>query len=132
MTSSEDQQFPMLKNTQPHGHLMGNNVKSTLTGYMRFYTWSLFLELAVMRNLKMRTSKWEVAWSLFLELATVDGRFFLFKWGLTCCQRGRHFDLLWGRAINLSKNSISHYFSLSGNEKLKMRNSKCLGLVPIS
>ena len=26
---------PMLKNTQPHGHLMGNNVKSTLTGYMR-------------------------------------------------------------------------------------------------
>ena len=70
----------MLKNTQPHGHLMGNNVKSILTGYMRFYPWSLFL-----------------------ELATVGGRFFLFKWGLTCCQRGRYFDLLWGSSYKALK-----------------------------
>ena len=42
--------------------------------------------------------------------------FFLIK----KCQGGIHFDLLWARAINLSKNSISHYFSLSVNEKFKM------------
>ena len=59
---------------------MGNNVKSILTGYMRFYPWSLFL-----------------------ELATVGGRFFLFKWGLTCCQRGRYFDLLWGSSYKALK-----------------------------
>ena len=35
-------------------------------------------------------------WFIFLELATVGGRFFLFKWGVTCCQRGKNFDLLWG------------------------------------
>ena len=40
----------------------------------------------------------------FLELATGGGPFFFSKGGLTCCQGGRHFDLLWGRAINPSKN----------------------------
>ena len=44
------------------------------------------------------------AWFHLLELATVGGRFFFSKRGLTCCQGGRHFYLLWGRAINLSKN----------------------------
>ena len=48
----------------------------------------------------------------FLELATVGGRFYFSKWCLTCCQGGRHFDLLWGRAINPSKTSLfPHCFS---------------------
>jgi len=59
---------------------MGNNVKSILTGYMRFYPWSLFL-----------------------ELATVGGPFYFTKWGLTCCQRGRYFDLLWGSSYKALK-----------------------------
>jgi hypothetical protein len=46
------------------------------------------------------------AWFHFLELATVGGPFFISKEGLTCCQGGRHFDLLWGRAINPSKNIL--------------------------
>ena len=45
-------------------------------------------------------------WFHLLELATVGGRFFFSKGCLTCCQRGRHFDLLWGRAINISKNDL--------------------------
>ena len=48
----------------------------------------------------------------FLELATGGGRFYFSKWGLTCCQRGGHFDLLWGRAINPSKTYLfTHCFS---------------------
>ena len=42
-------------------------------------------------------------WFIFLELATVGGRFFLFKWGVTCCQRGRYFDLLWGSSYKALK-----------------------------
>jgi hypothetical protein len=42
----------------------------------------------------------------FLELATVGGRFYFSKGALTCCQGGRHFDLLWGRAINPCKNYL--------------------------
>jgi hypothetical protein len=59
-------------------------------------------------------------WFHFLELATVGGRFYFSKRGLTCCQGGRHFDLLWGRAINPSKTylfphcfpSISRFYAI--------------------
>ena len=40
-------------------------------------------------------------WCHFLELATGGGPFFFSIGGLTCCQGGGHFDLLWGLAINL-------------------------------
>ena len=49
-------------------------------------------------------------WFHFLELATGGGPFFFSKGGLTCCQGGGHFDLLWGLAINLFMGIPHEYF----------------------
>ena len=61
------------------------------------------------------------AWFHFLELATVGGPFFISKEGLTYCQGGRHFDLLWGRAINPSKNILvrQHHQKITPKEVKK-------------
>ena len=55
-------------------------------------------------------------WFIFLELATVGGPFYFSKWDLTCCQGGRHFDLLWGRVINISKYEFKPVFLIKINE----------------
>ncbi len=56
----------------------------------------------------------------FLELATGGGPFFFSKGGLTCCQGGGHFDLLWGLAINLFT-SIFTEFSIKLMRNLESR-----------
>ncbi len=64
----------------------------------------------------------------FLELATVGGRFYFSKWCLTCCQGGRHFDLLWGRAINPSKNYLFLTVFLQFHVFIQTALSVCRGV----
>ncbi len=64
------------------------------------------------------------AWFNFLEIATVGGRFFLSKGGLTCCQRGTQFDQQWSPAINISKLKMKTYENSAKSEKKKKKNQQ--------